>query len=250
MNCKVFLTGVLSFSLLGSAFSFPETTLASSSKKNDIPKEVLEKVKKTEAENQFIIPETKAWEVSLDGEVTDVTPISEVTENPYSGISVMAVPSDGYNYSFSYYDVNSPKRNWKYKSAGTVRVANTRSTSVNFTYTQQENTTTSWNVSSTISGTTSVKASFLGELELTMGLTTDANKSWSKGTSYGISTSVPGNSTAYLTAYAVGINDYGKLVYKKYTKSGSLVGYYYESAGGTAISKNDANIELTNVDPL
>lgn len=250
MNKRTLVSGVLSISLLGPLLSFPETSFAASNEEDNIPTEVLKEVKETVKENQFDVPEAEAWEVGLDGEVTEVTPLSERAENSRSGISIMSVPSDGYTYDFQYYSIGSPKKNWTFKSAGTVRVKNTSKASAKFTYTQQSSTTTQWDVSVAISGSAEIKNSFLGKIEASLGVTVDRKKAWTKGTSYGISTTVPKNSTAYLTAYAVGVRDKGRLVYKKYTRSGTLVGYYYESTGGTAVSKNDANIELTRVAPL
>lgn len=226
------------------------TSPAAAKTPKNIPQEVLDKVKVKELQNRENVPEVIAWEESLDGSIKEVTPINERDVESGREITSMAVPKDGYTYSFNTYSVNSPTRKWTYKSAGTVRVSNTRTVSANLTYTQQNSTTTGWGVSTSISGSGTIKASFLGKLSVSAGLTADHNKSWSKGTSYGLTTTVPAKSVAYLTAYAVGIYDSGKLVYKKYTSSGTLVGYYYETAGGTAISKNDANIELTDVDPL
>ncbi|MGX9808861.1 YfkD family protein (plasmid) [Exiguobacterium acetylicum] len=250
MNKRGLVSGVLTLSLIGPLLAFPETSFAAENETDNIPVEVLNEVEKTVEENQFDIPETEAWEVDLDGQVKEVTPLSERADNSHAGISVMSVPSDGYTYDFQYYSVGSPKKNWKFKSAGTVRVKNTSKASAKFTYTQQSSTTTQWDVSVAISGSAEIKNSFFGKIQASLGVTVDRKKSWSKGTSYGISTTVPKNSTAYLTAYAVGVRDKGRLVYKKYTRSGTLVGYYYESTGGTAVSKNDANIELTRVSPL
>lgn len=116
-------------------------------------------------------------------------------------------------------------------------------------YLQQVSTTKSWSVSANISGTAEIGTTFLSKLEGTLGGEFDKSKSYYSGQTYGGLYTIPGGETRYLANYTVGGYDNGTLVYKKYSPGGFLVGYYYESAGGTAINTAYINIELLTSDP-
>ncbi|WP_416148622.1 hypothetical protein ACM26V_20480 [Salipaludibacillus sp. HK11] len=219
---------------------------------NYIPEYVQELVKKQEAESQFQLPEVKAWEEDLDGTIKEVIPLSERPLSSMIGeVSIMAPPKDGFVYKFDRYIADSVKRNWTYKSAGTIRIRNTLSTSTQAHYTQQNTTTTKWSVAGEISGSATIGNSFLGAVESKLSISAGRDKSWTSGRTYGVKQKIPARTTAYVTAYAVGANTGGRIAYKKYSPSGtSLVGMYYETKGGTAISKNDASIEITAKEPI
>lgn len=208
-----------------------------------VPDDILDSVENEIQKNHIELPEVKAWEVDLSGNITEVTPLSE-------RMTTMAPPKDGYVYYFDKYVVNKPKRNWKFKNAGIYRFSNKTNSTATVQYLQESTTTTNWNVTGSIEGSAKIKASFLGEIETKVSVSAGASKTYTKGKTYGATISVPKKTTVYITNYTVGINDSGRLRYKKYSASGtSLVGYYYENAGGTAISKNDVNVEVTKTEP-
>lgn len=206
-----------------------------------IPEDVLEKAKAKESHYQ--VPELKAWEIDMDGNRKEVVPLSE-------RVTTLAPPNDGYKYAFDRYDASRNSKDWTYKSTGTIRVNNALDKPATLSYTQQTTTETKWNVSSSISAKTELSLGFLAGVEASTSLQVDSTKTWTKGTTYGVGIEVSAKTTAYLTNYAVGINSNGKFIYKKYASSGSQVGIYEETAGGTVISKDDANVELTSTAPM
>ncbi|EJW15163.1 hypothetical protein M5X00_10515 [Paenibacillus alvei] len=228
--------GVLSLTfLLSSQMVFAQAS------DSDIPEDVLEKAKAKESHYQA--PEPKAWEIDMDGNRTEVVPLSQ-------RVTTMAPPNDGYKYAFDRYDASRNSKDWNYKSTGTIRVNNALSTSATLSYTQQTTTETTWNVSSAISAKAEVKAGFLAGIEASTSVQVDSTRKWIKGTSYGVGVTVAPKTTAYLTNYAVGVNSNGKLIYKKYASSGSQIGIYEEAIGGTVVSLDDANVELTSTSPM
>ncbi|MNZ93369.1 hypothetical protein D3C78_1124310 [compost metagenome] len=213
---------------------------------SSIPAEVLQKANSLVVTDS--IPELEAWEVDLNGNKEEVTPLSQRIDQK---ISPSAVPNDGFIYAFDDYLPDFSKKNWTYQNMGTVRIENKLSTPAEANYTQTNTDVSSWNVGVNISGKAEVGVKFLAKLEITLGGSWGMSKTFTKSTSYGIKQQIPGKTTAYITAYAVGGNSNGSLAYKKYSPSGaSLLGYYYESAGGTAVNKNDANIVISSTEPI
>ena len=107
-----------------------------------------------------------------------------------------------------------------------------------------------WSVSASISGTSTIGNKFLAAVEVKVGAGVGREKMWNSGTTHGINYKVPAKTIYYLTNYQVGYNGGGYLLYNKYHPSGASAGVYTESAGGTAVSKNDVNIELTASEPI
>lgn len=244
---------VLSFSLLMSS-TIP--ALASSDlSNNNVPQEVMNKINAEVKLNENKPIKVEAWEEDLNGVKVKVKPLSErskgFNQNNSTLIGTYGVPADGYTYVPEGYFVSNPSPNYKYKVAGVMRMENKSSTLTlkDVTYTQQSTVENFWNVGLSISGNATFKTSFLGKLAVTMGGTYDKSKKYSTGTTYSTKVDIPPKTIAYLTNYTVGMYDKGTVRWKKYTKSGTLVGYYSESAGGTAVSKSSINIVLSDTDP-
>lgn len=232
----------------------PGSSFAANNENNNIPKDVLQKIEQKLKANEAKEIEVEAWEVDLKGNKIKVTPLSERTDlkKNKSGEFENAVPSDGYNYVPDSYVVNNPSRNYYYKSAGVFRVNNASYsiTMRDVTYTQQASVENFWNVNISISGSGTFGNSFLGKIAYTVGGSYDKSRKYTTGTTYSTTYDVPPRTTAYLANWTVGMYDKGTLRYKKYTTSGTLVGYYSESGGGTAVSKSDVNLELSDTDPM
>ena len=163
----------------------------------------------------------------------------------------MRVPSDGYVYSFDHYDPDYVKRNYYYKTVSVFRVKNELPKEVPAEYRVEESKTIKWNVTGNVSGKTTIGNGFLAGVEASGGISVGREKTWSRGWSMVLKPVIPAKSIAYITNYQVGADTNGRLVYRKYSPSGtSWIGNYYESAGGTVINKDDINIELTETEPL
>lgn len=233
----------------------PVSSFAANNENNNIPQDVLEKIQQKVQENSAEEIVVEAWEEDLNGNKIKVTPLSERKEfsKKKSGeIGMYAVPKDGYNYVPDMYLVNNPSRNWHYKSAGVFRVNNTSySIPMNdVTYVQQSEVENHWNVGATISGSGTFGTSFLGQIAYSVGGSYDKSRTYTTGTTFSTKIDVGPRTIAYLANYTVGMYDKGTLRYKKYSTSGTLVGYYSETGGGTAVSKSDVNLELSDTDPL
>ena len=232
----------------------PDSSFAANNVNNNIPKDVLQKIEQKLKENEAKEIKVEAWEEDFKGNKIKVTPLSERKDfkKNTSGVVASAVPSDGYNYVPDIYVVNNPSRNWNYKQAGVFRANNASSTAVmkDVTYIQQSSVENFWNVNVSISGSGTFGNSFLGQIAYSVGGAYDKSRKYTTGTTYSTSFDVQPRTTAYLTNWTVGMYDKGTLRYKKYTTSGTLVGYYSESGGGTAVSQSDVNLELTDTDPM
>lgn len=219
----------------------------------DIPQKVWDKAQQKVDEDAFTLPETKAWEEDLKGNVKEVTPLNQRSD-VYSTSDVIrySIPDDGYTYEFQDYEpASKATRVWHYDIAGIYRVSNKTASTAHATYTQQSSTDVKWSVGSNISGNATIGTSFLGKVEVSLGANVSRDKSYTAGKSYGVSQTIPAKTTVYITNYTVGANSSGKLWYKKYAggSTGTYIGNYYESAGGTCISDNDINIEITSREP-
>lgn len=210
---------------------------------NNIPKSVLDKVNQRVAESYTPLPEVKAWEVDLNGNKTEVEPLSKRNSLRY-------VPEDGYVYLFDHYNLNNCAKDWHFQSVGTCRIANKTSVNASGTYKQTSRKDTKASVSASITAKTEIKTAFIGEIESSIGITGSWEKTWVAGEEYGIEYTIPARSVIYLTNYQVGVDANGEIVYKKISKQSGLVGYYYESAGGTVLDPNDINIELSDTEPI
>jgi len=218
------------------------------SENTTIPKRIMKIAEEKVQADKKDIPITKAWEVDLNGNRKEVTPLN-LSNKIDSEMSTLSVPVDEFTYVFEDYITNNPKTNWHYALAGVYRSHNEGPTPMQVSYIQQASTTKSWSVSVNISGTAEIGTTFLAKLKGTLGGELAKSESYYNGQTYGESYTVPGGETRYLANYTVGGYDNGTLVYKKYSPEGFLVGYYYESAGGTAINKAYVNLELLTSDP-
>ncbi|MCP3772017.1 hypothetical protein NLX71_01610 [Paenibacillus sp. MZ04-78.2] len=189
------------------------------------------------------IPELRAWETDLNGNTTEVVPLSQ-------RVQTLSPPSDGFVYVFSTYNPNYVTKDWRYQNLGTFRYQNSTSAPATIQYEQTYTTAGKWNVGVNISGKSEIKAAFLAKLEVAVGGSWGYERQWTSGTKYGANQTVNPNTTIYLTNYQVGANTSGLLVWKKYSPSGtSLLGTYTETAGGYAVSMSDLNIEVTGTQP-
>lgn len=232
---SIILTAVM---ILGTSNVFAQTNEG-----NNIPKSVLDKVNQKVEESYTPLPEVKAWEVDLNGNKTEVEPMSKRNSAKY-------VPSDGYIYVFDHYNLNSCAKDWHYQTAGTCRIANKTGTDASGTYKQSSSKTTKASVSGSITAKGEIKAGFMGEIEASIGVTGAWERTWVAGQEYGITYTIPARSTVFLTNYQVGIDANGEIVYKKISNQSGLVGYYYETAGGTVLDKDDINIEISDTQPI
>ncbi|MEN1987697.1 hypothetical protein [Paenibacillus hubeiensis] len=227
---KLSILSVLSLTLITPQAAFAQ---------QEIPAEIQQKIDENIRQNEFKIPEHRAWETDMNGNTVEVIPLSE-------RVQTMAPPTgDGYIYSFDRYDPDSVSKNWRYQNMGTFRVANNSAGETKAKYEQQSSSTATWNVTASIKNTASLRAGFLAGTELEVGIQLAAEKNYTAGKTYGVEKTIPAYTTMYLTNYAVGVNTAGKLIYKKYAPGGtSQVGVYTEQVGGTVVSVPDVNIEI------
>lgn len=184
----------------------------------------------------------KAWEIDALGNTKEVSP--KDSQKDTSLIMPKAPPKDSFRYVFSNYTSSSNSKNIRYNRLGTFTVYNAGNSSVGGQYTQQSSKVTSWTVGTNISSDTSVGNSFLAEVRAKLGMTTTRSKTTSAGTSHGVTFTVPAKKTVEAVAYRYGGKSSGKLVWNKYSSSGSLVGVYTESANGTAVDSNGVHVDV------
>ncbi len=177
----------------------------------------------------------KVWEVDVEGNTKEVLSSKECKK--------LKLTNDGFNYIFYGYDSDYENKNWYYQSLGTYRLTNNSNSPVQGSYEQQSTKTSTGYVEGNDSGSAKVNA-FVTEVEAEMGISVGYSRTYSAGKSYGADFTVPPNSTVYATNYAVSVNSNGTWKYKKYSSGGSWLGYYYESAGGNVISKDDVSISI------
>lgn len=220
--------------ILALVLIIPQTSFAGA-----ISESVQKQIDEQELASQFPIPELKAWETDMDGNKIEVTPLSERTH--------LRVPNDQFVYVFDHYDPNYTQINYSYKQAGTFLAENDSSSAITVTYKQQNSTTKEWTVGGNISGSASVKAGFLGKIEVEMGFNVINVRSWAKGVEYGVEQVIQPYTAKTLINWQVGVDTNGGLVYKKLdSASYSQVGWYTESAGGTVVSMDHVRIQVVD----
>mgnify|MGYP006979251110 CR=1 FL=1 len=239
---------------------------------NHIPQEVLEIVEKKEKENQASLPPNKAWEVDLQGNRIEVTPLGqrsgvtftkygaqarEIRKSSFTNTQLeRASEANDYEYIYILKDFlpNHVNYNWYYKSTGTIRIENRLSTPAEAHYTQQNTTTTNWTVSGTLEISAEAGVKFLSKISGSLSVSAARSKTWYSGTSYGVKQNIPPRTTAYITNYAVGGSSNGSLQWEKYAKVTDqtyvFTGYYYESVGGTAVLPDHANVVISATEPV
>lgn len=240
---KIIVTTLLLCLTIGSVTANAKTN------QPEIPDSVNKKIEQKIEQNKDVLPEITAYTIDENGNKVKVQPKDSITN---TDVSTLAIPNDGYIYRFKEYVPNTTiTRNWYYANAGTFRFNNTTSSmKADVTYTQQATTEKTWNVTANISGETTIGNGFLAGVKASAGIEVSRNKTWSKGYSYSTAIDVPARTVAYITNYQVAAKSTGELVYTKYTPTGTMCGYYRETAGGSAIDLQDVNIELSDTAPL
>lgn len=211
---------------------------------SSIPDEIALLLNDSQQEDDF--NKVRAWEVDLFGNITEVVPLSQRENSNLQKDGSRVVPDDGFIYVYNRYDPTYVKKDWTYSLAGESRTVNGLTTNVEKSYEQQSTKTTNWTVSASIEGNGKIGADFLAKVEFKIGgsvaRSTTTVAGWKDTTKY----TVRPNEIAVLKNYHVGVNADGANVYDKYSPSGtSLVGIYYETAGGTALVPSSNNIVLT-----
>ncbi len=238
---------VLSFNVTVFAYDFEQNEEITNTTENgltievveydDLPDSVKQSIENEKNSNASINDhiEKYAYEVDLEGNITEVIPLEQREQ--------LRIPNDGYTYILDGYDSARNVKDWTYKIVETVRYDNKTSYPISGSYAQQTTVTTSGYVEGNASASTKVNM-FVSEVEVELGITAGFSRTWSKGSTYGVNFTVQPNSTIYVTNYAVGVDSNGSWRYARYSKAGAFIGYYYESAGGTVISKTDNNISV------
>lgn len=201
----------------------------------DLPDYVKAKMELFESKNVDINNHIEQYAYKVDLNRYKVIPPRERNE--------LRIPNDGFTYTFDGYDSSYINRDWSYSVVETVRYGNDRNYPISGNYTQQSTVTKTGYVEGNANGSAKVNA-LVSEVEVELGITAGYSRTWSKGSSYGVSFTIPANDEVFVTNYAVSVNSNGSWRYKKYTPGGFFVGYYYESAGGTVISKSDNNFQV------
>ncbi|TCT17558.1 hypothetical protein EDD68_1286 [Melghiribacillus thermohalophilus] len=226
----------------------------SSISNNDIPEYVLEKVREKVEEVTYEPKKTGTYKVLPNGEevkVPDIPDHLKIMKRDDGSFSTQSVPDDGYVYVYDHYDWDATQKDWYFESTGTIRYTNNLNTTAEVYYEQQTTKEVDWDVGVDIGGSTSIGNDFLGSIEVNANLSVNRSKNFLEGRKYGAKVSIPGNTVAYITNYAVGANTDGAIVYRKYSPSGtSWLGMYKDYQGGTAVIETDAHVEITDSEPI
>lgn len=103
----------------------------------------------------------------------------------------------------------------------------------------------SWGIEGNLAvGGSAEKNLVVAKVNATVTLGGSINRSWTKGTKYGTSTSVPAKMRGAAIAYIPGVSSNGKMVYKVTTDSTGEVRYVNEPVGAVVPSKSAWNVKL------
>lgn len=183
--------------------------------------------------------DVSAFETDLNGNTIEVDPIGNVSLQ-------RTPPKDGFTYVPSNYTQSSGSVNNRFKSLGSFTLNNSSSTAINATYTQQDTITANWSVNSSISGSATFKAKFIGQVEAKVASGASYSKTVSKGQKYTAGGTVGPKKSINMYAYQKGGKSSGKLYWNKYSSSGSMLGVYSETTSGGTAPVSGVTIDVTN----
>jgi hypothetical protein len=155
-------------------------------------------------------------------------------------VSAIAMPV------FDHYSETSSIVNYKLKYVGVTRVDNSgnKYSSASLIYTAT--VSSSWSISGTTGAEVQAElTAIVAKVKVSSSVSGTASRSWSKGTTYGTSTTVPAGKIGKVEAYIPGTTSKGNAVYKVYNTSDST--YYYEnrSRGAVVPSSSGWNFVVT-----
>lgn len=146
-----------------------------------------------------------------------------------------------YNYVFRGYSPTKYSNVDYFRLLGEATQANSTSSPVKLSYTQNQTKTVKWDVSGNISASASISSKFIGKIETKIGGSVTRSSTVGASSSISSSTTVPANTRVTIQAYQKGYRSSGSLVWDVYPRSssagtmGSPVGTYTESASGTVL---------------
>lgn len=149
----------------------------------------------------------------------------------YEDKSSREITSDGYQRVYGAVTFDTSTINNRYSFIGQCSAYNATSSYGTLQYTQGITKTTSWNVNTTVSGKSEVKAPFLAKLEASLGVAVGTSTTTSKSSTAMYSMSVSPYKTGYIDAYHKAGYGSGSIKYYDYTPSGN-----YARSGNLTVS--------------
>ena len=134
--------------------------------------------------------------------------------------------------------------NDRYKFIGQCSVYNRSSENATLEYTQGSTKTTSWNVSTTVSGKTEVKNAFLAKIEATLGVTVGTSYTTQSSSTVTCRMTVRPNKTGYIDAYHKSGYASGYIRYDDYTPDGKWVKSGKLTISGHSIVKGSVHYDV------
>lgn len=180
-----------------------------------------------------------------DGIIMSREEFNEYLKNKDKVISTRSVPNDGYIYVFDYLYITNTKRKDYFRYLGHFTTRNKTGSNMNVRYEQENTKTVRWDVAGSISGNTTIGNSFLGKIEVEVGVSVSRSSTTSSNTRLGAYATCPPWHILTLTAYQGGVYADAVTVYSKYHSSGASVGVYTETVSGTVIEDNAYTIDAT-----
>lgn len=195
---------------------------------NFVTEEKLEENFRTSLSQNSSTNEIHAYEIDNEGNSKEVNPIS-------NSFRMRKPPVDGFKYSPNSYQHSSGTLNNYFSHVGSFTIKNSGTTSITGKYVQEQSVTTNWSVGGAISAESTFKVAFISQVKAKVAASADYSKTTKAGTTYSVQSTVPPKKTMNVNAYRKGAKSTGKLVWNKYSPSGSLMGIYTETNhSGTA----------------
>ena len=171
---------------------------------------------------------------------------SEPTEKELADIeknkgSIIETPStkeitpEGYQRKYGAVEFTTTSMNNTFNFIGEASAYNGTSSSARLQYTQGTTKTTSWNVSTNVSGKSEVSAPFLAKIEATVGVGVSKSSTVSKSSSVLYEITVPSKKTGVISAYQKAVYASGNIKWFDYSPSGTYIRQGSDKVSGSAV---------------
>lgn len=155
------------------------------------------------------------------------------------------IPKDNYSYIFDEYTVNSITKDFNYKNIESKIYYNNTNSSKKETYRITKNTIVNANINPLLLYNSKYLKSFLDKSQNQINETVLTRKEIEEESGIIIGFDLPPKTKLTINNFQVGYIIKGNLCWKRYSKSGTFLGYYKKEANSSLLSSNSTNIELT-----
>ncbi|MGB8955204.1 MAG: hypothetical protein WCC10_07515 [Tumebacillaceae bacterium] len=186
--------------------------------------------------------ENKAWEVDLQGNKKEV-PLANFPSK--DGIGAEMWSDSTYDYYYDHYEPWANSKDLFHFSVGSVTYRNESNNAQSMSYTQQVTTTSTWTTTGKVNIEASLGLELLANAKFNAGFDVQKTTTTSQGSTWTGLANVSPRSQGTLACYDAGESSSGAGVWKKYTKSGTLVGTYNETTGAWTVATNNKSFKYS-----